>query len=275
MFRNLFLAVLAIGLIAAISTVGCGPRVQVAKDKVIDKIDEMLGKLNVKLKKVEIAYDEVKTATEGLREKRIDAKVRLEKLQADAKRLEGERARLMAELQKAKPLLGQTADSDGNIDHDGRPVSMEKLKSIADGAVRRVKAIDSQLNTRIKTLTNAYAQSLKAIKSNEETSTKQLAQLTNQIDEIKSKKSALDAMKEASSIVAPGVSLSDKFDELTSDVDDLLVDVDVEMATELEKIDERATQVEASASESLEDLLNEKTDASSTVSDIDALLGGN
>ena len=81
-------------------------------------------------------------------------------------------------------------------------------------------------------------------------------------------------MKEASSIVAPGVSLSDKFDELTSDVDDLLLDVDVQLETEMEKIDERAAKVNA-PTESLDELLNNKTDTSSTMSDIDALLDGN
>ena len=274
MFRNLFLAVLAIGLIATVGFVGCGPRVQVAKDKVIAQIDEILGKLNVKLAKVEQAYESVSTATDGLREKRIDASVRLKKLQEEATDLEAEKTKLLDDLKDVKPLLKEASESSGKIERNGREISVDELKGFADGKVKRIKAINDQLNTRIKTLTDAYAKSLNAIKQNEETSVAQLAKLTDQIDEIKRKKSALDAMKEASSIVAPGVSLSDKFDELTSDVDDLLLDVDVQLETEMEKIDERAAKVNA-PTESLDELLNNKTDTSSTMSDIDALLDGN
>lgn len=250
--------------------IGCGPRAEVAKDKVVAQIDEMLGKLDVKLKKVEMAHEELKTATEDLREKRIDAKVRLEKLQADANDLKDQRTVLVAELAKVKPLL-EEAQSSGSIERNGKEITVDELKVFADGKVDRIKKIDEQMNTRIKTLTDAYAKSLEAIRKNEETSKQQLAQLSDQIDEIKSKKSALDAMKEASTIVAPGVSLSDKFAELTKDVDDLLVDVDVQMQTELEKIDERAAEI-SMPTESLEELLNDKTDASGTVSDIDAIL---
>ncbi len=39
--------------------VGCGPRVGVAKDAAIKKIDDLLGPLNVKQKEVEMAYDEL------------------------------------------------------------------------------------------------------------------------------------------------------------------------------------------------------------------------
>ena len=266
-FIGLCLLVVAIAIGAY---VGCGPRMGVAKDRVIAKIDEMLGKLDVKLKKVEMAYADVESSTEGLRESRIKAKVNLEKLQADAKKLEDEKGKLIGELKKVLPLLKDAQES-GSTDYNGTTITLEKLKGFADVKKNRLTSINDQLGNRIKTLTNAYAKSLEAIKKNENTSKSQLAQLTNQIDEIKSKKSALDAMKEASSIVAPGVSLSDKFDELTKDVDDLLVDVDVQMQTEMEKIDERAAELDSSTT-SLEELLNDKTDASGTVSDIEALL---
>ena len=79
--RTAIIGVLAIALIAGVTIIGCGPRAQVAADKIVAQIDKVLGELNVKLKKVENAYAELQTSTEGMREKRIDAKVRLEKLQ--------------------------------------------------------------------------------------------------------------------------------------------------------------------------------------------------
>ncbi|MDB4539805.1 hypothetical protein N9231_05235, partial [Saprospiraceae bacterium] len=87
------------------------------------------------------------------------------------------------------------------------------------------------------------------------------------------KKSALDAMKEAATIAGPGASISDKFNELTADVDELLVNIDTELKIEETKIDERIAEVQTDNLVTLEELLDDKTDISSTMSEIDKLLG--
>jgi uncharacterized membrane protein YczE len=68
--KYLLLGLLMVGLVVGLY-VGCGPRALVAKDKVIKEIDKVLGELNVKRKKVAMAYDKVENAYQGMREKRI------------------------------------------------------------------------------------------------------------------------------------------------------------------------------------------------------------
>ena len=79
----------------------------------------------------------------------------------------------------------------------------------------------------------------------------------------------------AATIAGPGASISDKFNDLTADVDELLVNLDTEWEIEKIKIDERIAEVETDSSVSLEDLLDDKTDVSSTMSEIDKILEGN
>ena len=59
---------------------------------------------------------------------------------------------------------------------------------------------------------------------------------------------------------------------MTASVDELLVNIDTEFAIEEAKLDERIAEVSQDVSLSLEDLLDDKTDVSSTLSEIDALL---
>ena len=112
------------------------------------------------------------------------------------------------------------------------------------------------------------------MKSNVDVSEKQLKKLDDQIEEIKAKKSALDAMKEASTIAGSEASISDKFDDLTKDVDNLLTEVDVKIAVETEKVDDRmATE---GSDVTLDEILGSpESTTDDLTAEIDAILGGN
>ena len=118
-----------------------------------------------------------------------------------------------------------------------------------------------------------YSKSLTVLTKNEQVSGEQLETLENQIEEIKAKKMALDAMKEASTIAGTESSISDKFDDLTKDVDTLLNEVEVQMAVETEKVDERLA--ESASDLSVDEILGDDSNADDTLSEIDAILGGN
>lgn len=266
----------AIGLLILVAFVcvglyiGCGPRAGVAKDAAIKKIDELLGPLNVKQKEVEMAYADVKKASAGLRDKRIEAQVRLKSLNEKQEVYVSDQKKLMSDLAKLKQMLSD-AESTGSIERNGKEISIEQLKSLADGIVKQIKLLkDKTKNNDV--ISAAWAKNLEILKKNDETSKAQLAQLENQLDQIRSKKSALDAMKEAATIAGPGASISDKFNELTADVDELLVNIDTELKIEETKIDERIAEVQTDNLVTLEELLDDKTDISSTMSEIDKLL---
>lgn len=100
-----------------------------------------------------------------------------------------------------------------------------------------------------------------------------LKKLTNQIEEIKAKKEALDDTRRATLLDGKTVSINDEFKDLTKDVDDLLVSVDAELKLETDKLEERIADAEAAAgSATLDELLDDESDVDKALSDIDALL---
>jgi hypothetical protein len=261
---------LLVAAVAVVSYVGCGPRVGVAKDAAIKKIDELLGPLNVKQKEVEMAYDKLKNATGDLRNKRIEAQVRLKGLNAKKIGYDTEKAKQVSDLTKLRQMLSD-AESTGSITRGDKEIPIAQLKTLADGTAKKMRLLKDHV-TKNDVIAAAWAKNLELLKKNDETSSTQLNKLEGQLDQIRSKKSALDAMKEAATIAGPGTSISDKFNDLTASVDELLVNIDTEFAIEEAKLDERIAEVDLGSSLSIEELLDDKTDVSSTLSEIDALL---
>lgn len=275
MLRYLFAGLLIVAIVVG-AYVGCGPRAAVAGKKVLDQIDGVLGKLNVKLEQVEQAHAKLTSDTEGMRERLIRTKYQVEKLQAEQGMLEGKVASYKKDLGRLRDFMKTASASEsGKVTTDaGKEVSVDTLEAVAQSTMKRLKAAQTTLDTRVKTLSDAYAKSLAVLQNNVDVSQTQLKKLDNQIDEIKAKKSALDAMKEASTIVGTEASISDKFDDLTKNVDELLMEVDVKMAVETEKVDERMASSESDVS--LDDVLGASSSSTDeTLSEIDAILGGN
>ena len=75
---SLVLAIALIGGIYVATTSGCGARAQVAGDKLMDKIDNWLGELDVKQKKIENEIESLDETIKKNHEGKIKAEVRLE-----------------------------------------------------------------------------------------------------------------------------------------------------------------------------------------------------
>ncbi|MEL7496307.1 MAG: hypothetical protein AAFN77_01765 [Planctomycetota bacterium] len=272
MSKYLIVGVLIVG-VAIAAYVGCdgfSNRMDVAADKAIQKIDNLLGEMDVKQKAVENAYDDLKSLMAGVREKRIEAEVRVKSMNEKRDAMADKKTKIVKNLSKLQELLKE-AEASGSIERNGKEVSVDQLKSMAEGSIREMKLLKDQL-TKNNVIATAWAKNLQVLKKQEDTSTTQLKKLESQLDQIRSKKSALDAMKEAANIAGPGASISDKFNDLTESVDELLVNIDTKFSIEEAKLDERAAQMEQDATIDIEDILNDKTDVSGTLSEIDKLL---
>ena len=272
MGKYIGIGVLVVG-IALVSYMGCDgakARLGVAGDKAIEKIDGLLGKINVEQKKVENAYGELKSAMATVREKRIEAEVRVKSMNEKKAALMEKKGKIKSNLVKLQGLL-KDASSDGFIERNDKKITAEQLKDMAETGMKEMKLLKDQV-TKNNVIANAWAKNLTVLKKQEDTSTEQLKKLENQLDQIRSKKSALDAMKEAASIAGPGASISDKFNELTDSVDELLVNLDTEFKIEEAKLDERAAELATESTVDIEELLNDKTDVSGTLDDLNKLL---
>ena len=275
MSKYAVIALLVIGVAVVVYTNGCdgvSERVGVAKDKAIEQIDKLLGEINVKQKKVQNAYDELDEMLEGIHEKRIEAQVRVKNFDGKMTSLEEAKAKLLGDLKTIQPLLKQAEESEsGTVDRNGTKLTAEQLKSIAERLISNVKATKDKM-AKNKPIAAAWAKNLQVLKKQEDVGTAQLKKLQSQLEQIASKKSALDGMKQAASIGSPSESISDKFNELTSEVEELMVDLDTKFEIESAKLDERAAEMEDDLEIDLDKILNDKTDVSGTLNEIDDLL---
>ena len=268
--RNVILAVVAVVAIGVTAYVGCDgarARVDVASDKVIDKIDDILGKLNVQQKKVQNAYDDLVKASEGLHESRLEAEIRMKNYDQKLETAKAARQEMRKDLARIQPML-EEAKSSKSIERDGRTYTLEELKGWADSKIKEINNNKEEL-ARITTLSEALKKNYNLLKKNDDTSTLQLAKLKDKIDQINQKKKTLDVMREAATITGPNESISDKFDSLTADVDELLIQVDTDYAIEVDKIDKRIEEMSGqTSSTSLDEFLKKSDDE-----DVDGTLG--
>lgn len=261
-----------VGGVYLLSTGGCGARGAVARDKVVDQIDALLGKLNVQQKEVEIQFDKLTADTRKLQESKIRAQVNLETITNDKKAKNEKLASIDSGLKRLQPML-VAAQATGETIEGGKTFTIEQLKTIADSAIKERKGIVSELDGRVKTLEAAWTKNLDFLTKQDSSAGDQLATLDKRIEEIKAKKSSIDAVREASLIAGPNESINDKFEKLNSDVDKLFVEVETSMRVEEAKLDEQLANMESS-SMSIEELLKDDTDVSGTLGEIDAILGG-
>ena len=272
MSKFIVVGLLVVG-VAVAAYVGCRPQMGVAKDKVVDKINTLLGKLNVQQKEVEIAFKDVKARTETMKEDMYNAKANLTNLERKRKELEENKNAILADMKALKPLMEEAAASESKAitNRKGEEVTLAELKHWTTAKVKKFNRNKALLEAN-KSLMDTWGKNVSILSKNCEVSEKQLEKLSSRIEEINNKKIALDAMVKSSKIAAPGVSLSDDFDDLTKNVDDLLVKVDAKLNLEEDKIDDRMATMEGSDDTAISDLLNDSTDIESTMSDLDAIL---
>ena len=269
MSKYLLLGLLIFGI--AIGTyIGCGPRSQVAKNKVIGQIDKVLGELNVKRQTVENSYENAQEAYQKLRDKRLEAEVLKQRFEREIVALEGNQAGIRTNLEKLKPLL-EEAQAKGQVEKNGVVRTVEQLKLIADESINELKRNQEQLAHK-KKMATISEKNFAVLSANEATSKKQLTQLKDDIASIDSKREMLDSMKtDASLLSGEGTSISDEFDKLSKEVDDLMLKVDTQVAIEEAKLEDRIADIE-SAPLSVDDLFKDDTDVSGTLSNIDDVL---
>lgn len=264
---SLVLAVALIGGIYVATTSGCGARAQVAGDKLMDKIDNWLGELDVKQKKIEneiITLDEtIKRNHEG----KVKAEVRLEEFDNRITPIERNVGRVKQALIVINPHLSATED----VEINGKMMSPEKINDLAKQLLDEHESLSTQLGA-LKATRRTYEQTRTALSKNYEISTRQMAELKKKMKLIISKKEALDDMKTAQTILSESGSVSDKFTSLEKEVNDLMLEVETGMRIESDKVQQREAALDATDS-SVDELLSEVESVDDTKARIAEILG--
>lgn len=249
MFRYLFAGLLIVAIVIG-AYVGCGPRAQVAGDKILAKIDDMLGSLDVKLKDVKMAHASLKKGSEEnyvLRQKSV---YKVEDLENKQKQVEEKIAKQSADLERVIGLL-----EDGSL-ADDKEKKIE-LTTFAEARAKSITALKTQLSTSIKPLLASHKKALALQLKNEKASKAQLDKLETKISQIEAEKVRLDTMKQTQAIAGSSESISDKFAELEKSVADLLIETKARGDIEEGKVNDRLASIDDDVS--LDEILGEQS----------------
>ena len=146
MKRHWFVMVVC-GVLASALVLGCGARLEVAKDKVREKIDSLLGSMDVKRKEIEISVAGLREGINGLRRAKIKAQVGGDQIGRQAKPQEERLAAMDGALKtleghletgKAVEIAGKTYSPAELKEPDGTGHSVKEGMCGASGGVPRI-----------------------------------------------------------------------------------------------------------------------------------------
>lgn len=115
-------------LLVMICLVGCGARTEVAKKRILEKIDSMLGELDVKREEIAQSVTAMKKGIDGLRQAKIKAKVKADQIDRKLEPIEQRIAEIDATLAKIRDPLA----SGEPYEIGGKTYSQAELKALVD-----------------------------------------------------------------------------------------------------------------------------------------------
>jgi phage shock protein A len=262
--KRLFILLL-LGVLA-----GCGDsvraRVEVASEKAVEKLDSILGSLDVKRKEIDLSMRSLKEAVSGISKARIKAQVKHDQIDRQAQPVRDRIAQADASLKKLRDYL--TAGEPVEI--GGKTYSVDDLKQMAGEIIDARKGYAAHVT--------AYEQSqaelkkvIAALERNQREYERHISRLESQIAQINAQMVAVKAMKDASATMGDGsAALAENVATLEDKVADLLADVQVELAVESQSWDAAVADKQIDAVDAFIAATQEPKD---TIAEIDRILG--
>lgn len=252
-------------LLIIATLIGCGARAEVAKEKLLTKIDSILGEMDVKRERIEVSVDAFKDGISGLRKAKIKAQVSQDQISRQVAPLKQKLKELDTSLSRLRDHLA-TGEVAAIV---GKTYSPEELKTMGDKLLTARKELVDQIagHQRSKESLQKVVDSLERKQSEYQ---QRLSRLESQIAEIDSKTIALKAMKDASATMGESKkSMAENVDDLEETVNELYADVEVELLTEDEKWNADETTAEIDAVDAFIGATHDPTD---TLAEIDKIL---
>lgn len=243
--KRVFVIVLC-GALATALALGCGARLEVAKDKVKEKIDSLLGSMDVKRKEIEISVNGLKEGINSLRKAKIKVQVSNDQIQREARPQEDKLGNMNSALQKLRGHLESTQP----VEIAGKTYSQEELKDLAERILRARKVFVGQIDGfhGAEARLNKVASTLERKQQDLQ---KHLADIEGQLVVIDSNRIALVAMQQSAEAIGDDASLAQSLDHLQKKVNSLYADIEVELRTEDSKWAEDLAAKEIDATENL------------------------
>ena len=267
--RSVIVVLLTLGLTVVLTlglVVGCGARIETAKNKVLKKIDEMLGDLDVKRTEIGNSMKGLKEGIDGVSKAHIRATVKLEQIGRDMEPAQQTLRRVDNALKVIRPSL----DKKTPVEIAGTQYSQQKLQEMANRLLDERRSRSAMLDG-LGQARATLGKTVSILESKQEKFQAALSRLQGQVAEIDAKMIAAKAMKDASvSMGDSDQTLADSVANLETKVKDLFTDVEVAIRCEGEKWDHAGT---ARQIDLVDSTLAKIEGPSGTAAEIDKILG--
>lgn len=265
--KKLVPAVLLVMALGVVTLPGCGPRAGVIKDKVVAQFDKLLGELDVKKKKIELEAAKLESDLDDIRQKRIETEVRLENLKSKKANAEADLKKILDRMSQMSELIKSAGDS-GSVEKNGKTYTAEQLKATADELIADHARAKKELETNLTTSLNAMNRAYDFLKKQEAAGLKFKEDIRARMSEIENKKAAIDTAKSSALLAGTETSITEKYKDLSKQIEDLSVDIETQFRTEEENLKDLDRDTKLA-----DELLGESGDLKSTLSQMDAILG--
>ena len=263
--KNVVVAVLLCGLVAAFSVSGCGVRAEVAKDKMIKRIDSMLGSMDVKRKEIERSVSALKDGLTELRKAKIKAQVKHDQVGRKVADVEDNIRRSDSSLRTLRGHL--TAGS--SVELAGTTYTAVELNQLS----KRVICQRQEYGGQLAGFTKAQSRLQKVVETLEAKQTDyegKLADIEHQLAVIDSNRLALNAMKDAAEAMdGSEESLSENVAQLEEKVSDLYAEVEAELIGEDAEWQHRSSQPFLTSTDAIVEAMQT---VDNTIGEIDTIL---
>jgi chromosome segregation ATPase len=266
-----FVLLVGVSVIAAIGIYGCGDgtkaRVEVAKEKALKQLDELLGSMDVKRKEIDLQVQGLKQAITGIGKAKIKAQVKLEELNRKGEPLQAKQGEIDATLKKYRDYLAKNEP----VELAGQTLTPDQLKANAEKLIAARKQYTDEIASYDKSKVELQ-KVVTGFEAKQKELNAQLTALQSKIAQIDSQMVAVRSLQEAKAAMGDGdASLGENVAHLEDKVNDLLADIRVELATEGQMFDEAAATKEI---DSIDSIISAAQGPKDTLSEIDRILEG-
>jgi phage shock protein A len=261
--KRLFVIVLC-GALATVLALGCEARMEVARERVKEKIDYLLGSMDVKRKEIEILVNGLKEGINNLRKAKIRVQVSNEQIQREARPQEDK----LASMDSALKALRGHLEAAKPVEIAGKTYNQEELKDLAERILRARKVYVGQLDgfhgaeTRLDKVASTLERKQQDLQQH-------LSDIEGQLVVLDSNRIALEAMQKSAEAMGDDASLAQSLDHLQKKVNSLYADIEVGLRTEDAKWADDLATTEIDATQSLVAKIQNPHD---TITEIDQIL---
>ena len=265
-----FVILFGLAVVAGLGIYGCSDankaRVDVAEKNVLDKLDGMLGKMDVQKAEIDNGIKSAKQAVEGVRKAKVRAQVQLDQLTEKVRPFEEKLAACDATLVKLRDALA----TENPATFAGKTYSVDELKTMAGRVIAERKKAETEING-FKAAREAMTKQVALLTETQQKIETKIVNLQTQVARLDSEIAAAKAMKQSSAAMGDAsVSLADNLNELEKKIATLSGDARAELVSETDRWNSSSTE---KAISDVDAFIRDSQTPGNTIDEIDAILG--